>query len=499
MKSSKDTQENAISSNIFIVSCRRSGTHLLTDLIINNFNYNRINDKLDIDDHIPKKESDKLLETLNNGNNLIWTHSHSYEGLMNRFKDEFKDIFHNSKIIFIYRDVKDIITSYYHRPWQSKSIEELLKSTQEDNYTTKVHNYNDNQNLEDTLIEYQENWFSVLFSKKLIGLDIISISYEEIINEYDISISKISKFLKKDLNKIKDVRLKSLSEQKEDIIYSHNDFRKGCIGDYKELLSDEDIERIDKKYTIKVDSYLKKYFKNKDAFTKTHNYDIRNDFKKSSRDWEKLNSELSNIDSLIDEFNKDSNFNIKVLIDNRHMIFEQKEGLKYNQTIFLDDKYVLKFLLPIKIDIDIEDRDYLYPILSKEKISHFLKSYPTLKDFIPKVHHIGIHNDVFYMIQDRIDDEYLLKDFRSPEKNWKFLYDSGLYKQLITYFNTGLENNICIYDLTYNLENLAVMDNKLLYLDGDGYFYFDEDFDIHENISYKITMEHINNILKINI
>lgn len=492
MKYLKDTHQNATYSNIFLISCRRSGTHLLTDLIVNNFNYKRIDDDLDIDENLSNEKYKKLISKISKGKNLIWTHTHSYEALINRMKPELKEVFHNSKIIFIHRDIKDIITSYYYRPWQSKSIKELLKSKNEDNYTTKVHNYK-KQYLEDALIEYQENWFSILYSNKLFNLDMISISFEEIIKNYENSVYKIGKFLNKEVKSVLDVRLKSEEDKKNFILYTCNDFRNGKIGDYTNLLSKKDIKRINEK-SKNINLFKEKFFNNKDSYTKTHNIDIRKKFKLNSRDWGKLNNSFKNLNKKINEFNKDSKFNPLPLIENRFKLFDRKNQIKNKQTIFLNSHYVLKFLLPIKINIERKDKNFIYPILTKEKINHFIISYPFLKNIMPKIHHIGIYNDTFYMIQERIEDKYILKDFKNPEENWKYLYENEIYKQLKNYFSTGLKNNICLYDLTYNLDNLAIKNNKLLYLDGDGYFYFDDSYDIENDISYQITLNHLNKI-----
>ena len=65
--------------NIIVVSARRSGTHLLTDLIVNNFGYESINynyiDYYKFTDEMP------IFESLMNESShpkVTWTHTHDY-------------------------------------------------------------------------------------------------------------------------------------------------------------------------------------------------------------------------------------------------------------------------------------------------------------------------------------------------------------------------------------------------------------------------------------
>ena len=106
--------------NVIIVSARRSGTHLLTDLVVNNFGYKSINynylDYYKFTDEMPIFKS-----LMNKGNRVTWTHAHDFKDYLkyNHSKEdngELNKFFSESKIIFVYRDIRDIITSLYQRP-----------------------------------------------------------------------------------------------------------------------------------------------------------------------------------------------------------------------------------------------------------------------------------------------------------------------------------------------------------------------------------------------
>ena len=96
--------------NVIIVSARRSGTHLLTDLIVNNFGYESINynyiDYYKFTDEMPTFES-----LMNEGGKVTWTHAHDFKDYL-KYKhseennNELDKFFSESKIILVYRDVE---------------------------------------------------------------------------------------------------------------------------------------------------------------------------------------------------------------------------------------------------------------------------------------------------------------------------------------------------------------------------------------------------------
>ena len=63
--------------NIIVLS-RRSGTHLLTDLIVNNFGYESINYNY-IDYPKFTDEMEGFESSMNEGGKVTWSHSHDYK------------------------------------------------------------------------------------------------------------------------------------------------------------------------------------------------------------------------------------------------------------------------------------------------------------------------------------------------------------------------------------------------------------------------------------
>ena len=98
--------------NVIVVSARRSGTHLLTDLIVNNFGYESINynyidySKFTGQPEYPTSELDKLELAMNDGGKVTWTHLHDYKDY-HKYNHSFTDqsrldkMFSESKVILI--------------------------------------------------------------------------------------------------------------------------------------------------------------------------------------------------------------------------------------------------------------------------------------------------------------------------------------------------------------------------------------------------------------
>ena len=219
--------------NVIVVSARRSGTHLLTDLIVNNFGYESINYNY-IDYTKFTDEMDGFESSMNEGGKVTWTHLHNYKDYHKYNhsiddKNKLDKFFSESKIILVYRDVRDIITSCYHRPrYKSKykTFDNFYKNFDFDGYELIDQKYD---NMFELLLQYYKNWFSVYMAKELLDIDMEVISFEEIIEDYDFSLNKIGKFLEQTPKGV-DIRLPN--ENTENIIYTTNDFRSGKINDW---------------------------------------------------------------------------------------------------------------------------------------------------------------------------------------------------------------------------------------------------------------------------
>ena len=108
---------------------------------------------------------------------VTWTHAHDYKDYL-KYKHsketntQLDRFFSESKIIIIYRDIRDIINSCYHRPRYKDNYSSFTDFY--DNYDMDGYELIDQQydNLSELLIQYYKNWFSVYMSKELLGLDI---------------------------------------------------------------------------------------------------------------------------------------------------------------------------------------------------------------------------------------------------------------------------------------------------------------------------------------
>ena len=211
--------------NVIIVSARRSGTHLLNDLIVNNFGYESTNANYLDYSKFTHPKLNGLEKLMDQGNMVTWTHAHDfrdYKKYNHKPEQEQKidSYFKESKIIFIYRDSRDVIDSCYHRPEINKkysSFSDFYENFDFDGYELIDQKYS---NFWELLQQHYRNWFSVYFAKELLELDMEIISYEEIIKNYNNSVKKIGSFLDCPVQEIIDVRLSSLDDKKEGVVYT---------------------------------------------------------------------------------------------------------------------------------------------------------------------------------------------------------------------------------------------------------------------------------------
>ena len=491
--------------NVFIISARRSGTHLLTDLIVNNFNYERINNNIDYD-FLTNKNVQKFINVMMIGNKLAWSHYHDYdnffnENINNNQIQQLKSIFKTSKIIFIYRDIRDVITSYYHRPYifnNFKSFKDFYKNSDLNDYRNLSNNTGKEKNIVDILLEQYKNWFSVYFAKELLDLDFEIISYEEIVNEYKYSVEKISKFLELPTNpKIKDVRLKSLNEEKSDIIYTHNYFRKGCIGDWTETFGKKWGKRVIVKYNQNIYDHINFYINT----PKLHNFHSpeRKNFQIESKNWKSIEDhvdvELKKYNGYFNEFTKE--FNIKNLLDHRYEICERKyDDVRYKHKVFFLENYVIKFLYPCKTNLDKKTFEYVIPIASKINLLIILNSNDKLYELniIPKLYYAGIYKNILFVIQERINNKNLISNKFNIHNKFNWIVNNNLFPLILDQFFVSInKHNILLTD-HISPYNLALFDNKLKYLDLDGIHCYENKTDL---INSKLYSNVINTYIDI--
>jgi hypothetical protein len=479
--------------NIFIISARRSGTHLLTDLIVNNFNYKRIDNKIDYD-FLTNENVEQFIEEMLLGSKLAWSHCHDFDSLfiknINHEKVKIlKKLFLNSKIIFIYRDIKDTVTSHYYRPINQKrykSFNDYFNNHNMYDYTA-ITNYSENHNnIFEILKAQHKNWFSVFLSKEILTIDMEIISYEEIILNYESSVDKLSYFLNIKINDIKDVRLKSKLNKNNNILYTYNDFRSGNIGDWVNVLDSKKAEEIDRFYSSNMFYHVKAYINNPE----TEKFQIK------SKDWKLINvkvtKELKKYNKFFDEFKR--KINIQELINNRYYICDRKlDDVRYIHKVFFYNNYVLKYLIPSKCLLDNNTYNEVIPIASKVNLLTIFKTHQLLHDLgiMPKLYYAGLHDDFLIVIQEKIEsnNNSLYLNFN----NW--LMQKNTFPIMLDQIKLALDHNILLVDYI-NPHNLFI-DNKcncIKYVDLDGIIIFNDFSEIIESLEFKGMLNKIHEI-----
>jgi hypothetical protein len=483
--------------NVIVVSARRGGTHLLVDLIVNNFGYESINKNYLDYTKFEWPGLNGFQELIDAGNKVTWTHSHNYRNYskhnhsIDLGDDEKLDkIYSESKIILIYRDIRDIMTSCYHRPHiKSKytSFSDFYENFDFDGYETidKKHN-----NFSDLLIDYYKNWFSVYMSKELLNLDMEIISFEEIINEYDSSVNKIAKFLGQSISKPVDVRLPN--ENNTGIKYTTHDFRSGQVGTWIDTIGVELGNKIASKYHRDLGAGVECYLK--DIKINRFHVPERDKFQRDYKDWNletgSVNAELAEYSAKLEPFDVDT----KQLIKDRYTNSKLAEGdFRYYHKVFYYKDYVLKFIYPCKAVLDKVTFNTTIPASSIKQQLVILKTNEVLYNLgiVPKLYDVGIYNGVLFAIQERYEGDQVLcakYDIYPDWEDWKWPVDIGVYSQILEHFNAALEHNILLTDIV-NVYNCALDDEgNLKYFDLDGIKLFDSREELLASEDYKNAM-----------
>ena len=488
-----------LKKNVIVVSARRSGTHLLHDLIVNNFGYESTNYNY-IDYYKFTDEMEGFESSMNEGGKITWTHSHDYKdyhkynhSIDNQNKlDRF---FSESKIILVYRDVRDIITSCYHRPrYKSKykTFDNFYKNFDFDGCELIDQKYD---NMFELLLQYYKNWFSVYMAKELLDIDMEVISFEEIIKDYDFSVSKIGKFLEQTPTGV-DVRLPN--KNNENIIYTTNDFRNGKINDWLSTMEQQFGTELGERFYHDLGAGLD-CFLNDIKIHKYHNPQRNKFYKPIPLNVEKdLTSELEQYKNKFRFFGERGAIE---LIENRYKDSIQKStDFRYYHKVFYYDKYVLKFHYPCKASLDKKTFDSTIPTASKEQLLTILKTNDFLYEngIVPKLYHAGIYKGILYVIQERYSEESIIYNKYNFHPKWdnffQWAVDLGLDRQLKEYFFKALENNILLTDLINVYNNAIDKNGNIKYFDLDGIKYFETKEEMINSEDYKNTMGIINEV-----
>lgn len=466
--------------NVIIVSARRSGTHLMVDLLVNNYGYESINynyidyKKFTGEPLYPASELKQLEIQLESSGKVMWSHAHDYRDYAkyNHKADEIQrldSIFKNSKIILVYRDIRDIISSCYSRPRVNskyESFQDFYNNFNYDGYELIDQYY---FNFTDLLIQYYKNWFSVYMSKEVLELDMEIVSFEEIVSNYSNTLTKLDKFLNLKSNKDVDVRLPN---KNKDLLYTTNDFYKGKIGEWKNVMEVEFGENIKRKYDIDIGIGLD-YFLNDIKIHKFH---------------------TPNRETLINKYKNNKLPSPEKIIQNRYSKSVQRStDFRYYHKVFYFDEYVLKFISPCKASLNREQYNKIAKFESYKLLNTIIKTNDILysNNIVPKLHYTGMHNGMLYVIQEKCPKENTICEKYNlyPQAgDWSWINSYDLKHQMLAHFYTALSYNIVLTDL-FNVYNSAFDKNgKLKYFDLDGIAYFDSKHQMLKSQEYKHAM-----------
>ncbi len=493
--------------NVIVVSARRGGTHLLVDLIVNNFGYESINKNYLDYTKFEWPGLNGLKGWMDNGNKVTWTHSHNYRSFYKHDhsidlgdEEKLQKIFSESKIILVYRDIRDIMTSCYHRPHiknKYTSFSDFYENFDFNGYETLNKEYD---NFSDLLIDYYKNWFSVYMSKELLDLDMEVISFEEIINEYDSSVNKIAKFLGQPISKPVDVRLPN--KNTTGIKYTTLDFRSGQVGTWVDTMDVKLGNEIQKKYMQDLGLGIGCYLN--DIQINEYHTPERDKFKLEYKDWwaetGKVIAELNECNIKLNAHNIDT----KKLIQDRYRYrghFDNYGDFRYYHKVFYYDDYLLKFIYPCKSALDPLSFGASSPVSSMRQLLVIKKTNSILYDLgiIPKLYDAGIYKGVLFAIQERYEaDQVLCAKYNIyPDwEDWKWPVDIGVYPQILEHFKSALEHNILLTDIV-NVYNCALDDKgNLKYFDLDGIKLFNSQEEMVASEDYKNIIGHLMRIGK---
>ena len=484
---------NDSKKNIIIVSARGSGTHLLTDLIVNNFGYTWTKENyLDFSSfQYPKLNG--LNNYMKEGNAVSVTHAHDFKDYHKHKHPSYQldmldNYFNESKIIILYRDIRDTINSYFHKPY----IQSKYESFQDfyDNFDYKGYEIIDQQysSITDLLIQYYTNWFSVYKGKDVLNLDVEIISFEEIVNSYESSLLKIGKFLDTKPTNI-DVRLPHTNTN---VINTTKHFRNGLVGDWKHTMDSELGNTISKKYNTLIGNGMNCFIND----IKIHDYHIPEKSKLYETNWklreETVDKELANCSY---EFLRQNDW-VTNLIANRYTECSLRgTDLRYKHKVFYYDKYVLKFVSSLKMAVDKKVHNSVSEIIAKETLLTISRTNSILykEGIVPKLISAGIYNKGLYIIQERCDsynDNVLCTkyDLYPDWGDWSWTAKYGVDHHMLAHFFTALKHNIVLTDI-FNVYNCAFDNSRdLKYFDLDGIKYFHTRQEMIKSQEYKNAM-----------
>jgi hypothetical protein len=236
--------------NILVVTHERTGTHLLINIINyeNNGNFKSLgklpsNNLFKLSNYIDYVNLQIIYEQYQP--NIVFKSHHQID-----FFEDLKLLFNNFKILYIKRDIKDTLLSYYRFLNREKlntfpKLENwiFMKPLDVGNNILKYNNFPDPHiiiqpdNYIHRILLHQQGWLKYKD-------DLLIINYEDIINNFNFIKNKIEYFLNKKIN------INHIPEINNNLLPNFYP-NKGIIGDYKNYMN--------KNLINKIDNMIKKY------------------------------------------------------------------------------------------------------------------------------------------------------------------------------------------------------------------------------------------------
>jgi hypothetical protein len=185
-----------MSQHIFVISHRRSGTHLTIDAIRNNFLAYKL-DYLNIDlltsRHKSKLSLESLTAKLAESPRILKSHTHSDLKPFFEHNDSvynfIAETLPSSKVIYVYRDGRDVLTSlYFYMQRDEPAIANLSMSE-----FIRMENDFDQGSYEAKLnrIEYWSYHLKSWFGRD----ELLYLNFDELVNHYPETINRMANFL----------------------------------------------------------------------------------------------------------------------------------------------------------------------------------------------------------------------------------------------------------------------------------------------------------------
>lgn len=232
-----------MNKNIIVASHRRSGTHFTIDTLFNNFDcFNMFEGKpyLNLDS---KDNTNSPPE----GRFILKTHStsdikHFLKSKVPQNNSQITDLLSNSKIIYVYRDGRDVLLSLYNYQKKfDKSLDGVSFSDfiRQDN-TYEKHIIKEKMSRAKFWANHVNNW-----SKRN---DVLLICFDELKENLESVIVKMELFIgEKSKNSLINVSLSKkedndLIDRKISVVRSSISFNKGVSGGWREYFTKDDLD-----------------------------------------------------------------------------------------------------------------------------------------------------------------------------------------------------------------------------------------------------------------